>query len=67
MRPPFAYLGQTAAAIALRQEFATGGPPLPMSLRADPAFTLIRSAPRLQELRPPQAAWAKAQPDPLDL
>lgn len=42
-------------------------PPLPMSLRADPAFTLIRSAPRLRELRPPQAAWAKAQPDPLDL
>jgi hypothetical protein len=67
MRPPFAYLSQTAAAIALRQEFATGGLPLPMSLRADPAFTLIRSAPRLRELMPPQAAWAKAQPDPLDL
>jgi len=35
--------------------------------RYNPEFAPIRSDPRFQELMRQQEAWAKAQPDPVDL
>jgi hypothetical protein len=43
-------------------------PPKPaVSLRYDFDFTPIRSDPRFQELMKEPEAWAKAQPDPVDM
>ncbi|MEY2879788.1 MAG: hypothetical protein RLZZ15_2168 [Verrucomicrobiota bacterium] len=64
---PYALLGKADEAIALLREFAASGLHFPFSLRYDFDFAPIRRDPRFQELMRQQEAWAKAQPDPVDL
>ncbi len=63
----YALLGKADEATTLLSEFMAGGLQHHYSLRYDPDFALIRSDPRFQELMRQQDAWAKAQPDPVDL
>lgn len=63
----YALLGKADDAIAFLREYAASGLQFPISLRHDLDFAPIRSDPRFQELMRQQAAWAKAQPDPVDL
>ena len=63
----YALLGKADEAIALLREFAASGLQFTFSLRYDLDFAPIRSDPRFQELMRQQEAWAKAQPDPVDL
>ncbi len=62
-----ALLGQVELAIELLREYAASGLHFPSSLRYNPDFALVRNDPRFQELTRQQEAWAKAQPDPVDL
>ncbi|MEO7412195.1 MAG: hypothetical protein ABIZ81_02465 [Opitutaceae bacterium] len=59
-------LAQADEAIALLQEYFAAGLQPPLNLQFDPSFAPIRQDPRFQKLSEQQAAWAKAQPDPID-
>ncbi|MSU25034.1 MAG: hypothetical protein EXS32_14600 [Opitutus sp.] len=63
----YALLGQADEAIEVLREYMASGLQFPISLRYHFDFALIRSDPRFQELMRQQEAWAKAQPDPVDL
>jgi TolB-like protein/Tfp pilus assembly protein PilF len=60
-------LAQADEAVALLQEYFAAGLQPPLNLRFDPSFAPIRQDPRFQKLVEQQAAWTKAQPDPVDL
>jgi len=64
----YARLGVADETITLMRELAENGYLNDgFELRHNSDYALIRSDPRFQELMQQAEAWAKAQPDPVDL